>query len=317
MSGFPREFLSTLRCTADGGALQLAEDAAPTRSGAIAEGMAQCRVCGRQYAIEGGILNLLDAAALDEESRHEQRLRDLEWGADTASQPWWEDAHNGMEMSPTMEALQLDGAQTLLELGCGDGRYTVVLARSCRTLAVDFSLESLRTAARRLDGVAGRVGLVLGDVSTLKVAERAFDVVFSTLVSNLPSRQHRDALYALSRRALRPDGRFVFSAHHHGIHQRLSGEEKSGRYEEGGIYRYNLGMGECRAEVRPYFERVRVKPIQIYFPFGRRLHLPVARLSRLMEHVPLANRLGQLILCTARRPRPQATPSPGGSRARH
>ena len=143
---------------------------------------------------------------------------------------------------------------------------------------------------------------MLGDVTTMKVCAGHFDRVFSTLVSNLPSREHRNAMYRLASCALKPDGRLVFSTHHHGYRQRLRGETKSGRYKQGGIYRYKFTVSECKAELWPYFNVVNARPIQIYFPFARRLRLPlvaqslffnVSRCSRALANLfcaPLSDR---------------------------
>lgn len=300
---FPIPLIARLACTSDGAPLEPGEDCRLSDDGgSIRHGSLRCRACRRAFAIDDGILDLLDDASLDGESRHEQLLRNARaLDPATIAGPALVTEHNAMEMIPTIEALPTGRARAMLELGCGDGRYTVMLAQRYQwVVAVDFSRESLRKLQGQLGGDRN-VGLVLGDVGTMKLPAAGFDCVFSTLVSNLPSRRHRDALYRLAATALRPDGRFVFSAHHQGIRQRLGGVEKSGRYHRGGIYRYNFTIDECRAEVRPYFEVVEAGPIQIYLPLSRTLRLPLLALSRFLENVPLVNRLGELILCTAER----------------
>ena len=301
--GFPPALVARLGCTRDGAPLAIDPDA-ERRAGdaAIQRGRLACTTCDASYPIEEGILCLLPADALQGESRHEQQLRDRYAQKLDAGTPWYDDDHNRMEMVPTLEALQLEPSAVLLELGCGDGRYTVPLeARARAVLAVDFSIESLRMARRRLAG-RGNVGLVQADVATMRVAPAGFERVFSTLVSNLPTREHRDALYRLASNALAPGGRFVYSTHHHGLRQRLSGKSKSGRYHEGGIFRYNFSRQECRREVMQAFGAAHVRPISVYFPFTMRLGIPLLAQSRLCERIPLVNLLGNLLLCVATQP---------------
>jgi SAM-dependent methyltransferase len=255
---------------------------------------------------------MLNDIALDDESRHERQLRNNNALRSTRVEgsPRWDSDHHAMEIIPTLEALSIGPEKSLLELGCGDGRFTLLLASRCRwLLGADFAIEPLRLLGQRLRGTRN-VGLVLADVATMRVKDAAFDRVLATLVSNLPTRAHRNAMYFLAASALGPGGRFVFSTHHHGIRQWLTGEPRSGRYRPGGIYRYNFSVSECKAEVRPYFRVIKAWPIQIYVPFGRMLGLPVVALSRLLERVPLLNRLGELVLCTAEQ-RVRADPGVG------
>lgn len=304
--GFPIQLISTLRCTSDSAELELGQDCQLSEDGtSITHGALHCTTCRRSFPIDDGILNMIEDDVLDEESRHEQQLRnEVAVGSTSATgMARYDTDQDSMEMIPTLEAVSAARDEAILELGCGDGRYTVLLAEQCQwILAVDFSQQSLRTLRQRLKNVAN-VALVLGDVTTIKTRDASFDCVFSTLVSNLPTREHRSALYRLAARSLRPDGRFVFSTHHHGLRQRLFGIAKSGRYRHGGIYRYNFTVSECKAEARRYFEVVKAGPIQIYFPFARSLRLPLLALSRFLEPLPLVNRLGELVLCTAKRSR--------------
>lgn len=304
MAGFPVDLISRVRCGLDGGRLTLASGAVLSIDGTqIVEGHLQCAGCPARPSIVDGILDLLAGTGQDAESGHELRLRDEEYThyrsrADDGS---WLD-QDRMEILPTLEALGPRAGKLVLELGCGDGRYTLELSRTCSVLAVDFSIVALRHLRERLEPTA-RVGLILGDVTHLKFEPRSFDGAICTLMSNLPSPAHRQAVYQQARDGLTTDGRFVFSAHHHGLRQIFSGETKEGRYQAGGIYRYHMTARECEREVAPYFREVRVRPIQVFLPLGRTLGLPVVPLSRFFESVPLVNRLGNLLLCAAWDPR--------------
>lgn len=303
--GFPIQLISKIRCTSDGAALELGHNCQLSEDGGfIKHGTLHCCNCAATFTIDDGILNMLNHVALDDESKLEQQLRNERAirSANASKSAWYENEYSSTELIPTLNALSAGQGQTILELGCGDGRYTVLLADQCQwVLAVDFSLESLRILQLRLEDTRN-VALVHGDITTMKVGAESFDRVLSTLVSNLPTREHRNGMYRLAGDALKLSGRFVFSTHHHGFWQMLRGEAKSGRYELSGIYRYNFTVSECTAEARRYFESIKARPIQIYLPLARRLRLPLVTLSRFLEPIPLINKLGELILCTAERP---------------
>jgi SAM-dependent methyltransferase len=264
-----------------------------------------CTRCLREVRVERGILRLLDDSGLDGESAHELRLRDdMAQDADYAEgfrATWRLRQIDLAETSPTLEAMGPLEDKAILELGCGTGRYTTELAKANRMLlALDFSMTSLARLATKLEGCL-TTGLVQADVTKLTVAPRQFDLVFSTLVSNLPTHAHREAMYRLVKEALKDDGQFVFSTHHHGVRQRLRGETADGRYSGGGIYRRLFTRREIDEEMAPYFEESTSRPIQVTIPLTWHLGLPLAKLSRVLEHVPLVNQLGNILLVTARR----------------
>ena len=301
---FPETMIGLMRCTLDAG--PLAADARSRRcgSGGILDGHLECMSCGRRYPVEGGILNLMLDEPDDEESRHERRLREAfalqsEATLDSAAN----DDRDAMELPSTIDAMELDRRMIVLELGCGDGRFTSFIAGACQALlAVDFSANALRKLRSRLKAHTN-LGLVLADVAQLKVTPRTFDRALSTLVSNLPSVAIREAMYRLVASSLKLDGQFLFSTHHHGIRQWLRREKRSGRYCEGGIYRYQFSEGECRKEADPFFRRIDITPIRIRIPFARTLGISSLRLSRSLEGVPIVGLLGELLLCTASSPR--------------
>jgi SAM-dependent methyltransferase len=274
------------------------------------EHTAQCTVCQRQYPIERGVLRLLDDAAADDFSAHEQHLWDL-GAADY-------DNHvtdgrtllNAMEIPATLRALKDIAEASVLELGCGTGRLTVHMANACRELvAVDFSGSELSILAQKLPTEAP-VSLVQADVSRPLAASRAFDVIVSSqVVQALPSRHHRMAMFRWASEALSDSGRFVFTTYHHGLRNRVFGIARSARYREGGIYRYYSTVAELKREVLPYFESVRIRPIQVVIPGTGRLRIPPVALSRAAERIPVLKQLGILLLVEAQLP--HRTPAEG------
>ena len=304
--GFPRFAISTVYCTQDGGELELNQPwLLDDQDDSVENGLLVCSKCQRSYSITDGILDVCDETILDPESRHELKLRDKQYGAaiDEDGPAWWEgDEMEKAEMNPTIDSLGANGSQSLLELGCGDGRYTTALADRFKwILAVDFSRAALQRLQKRLAGHSN-IALVRADISTLKLRPGSFDRALSTLVSNLPTPEHRKSMYTLAGKAVRENGRFVFSTHNHGFWPRALGKKKSERYESGGMFRHNMTAGDCKSEAGCYFHDVTAWPIQIRLPLSYRLRFPLYRTSRALEHVPLLSSFGMITLCKAEKP---------------
>lgn len=89
-----------------------------------------------------------------------------------------------------LDAMQIDTAKTVLDMGCGTGVAARAIARRPRfagtVTGIDLS-PSLAATAQDLaaeEGLAGRVEFRAGDTRSLDVADAAFDaVVAHTLVS--------------------------------------------------------------------------------------------------------------------------------------
>ena len=301
ISGFPKRCIPALRCTHDGSTLL--SEGPDEGDGVITSGNLTCTSCRTKFPIEDGILNMLIGTSLDEESRHEQILRDKDAGSGRL--PWseeYEADHVTAEMIPHMLALSLRPGGHILELGCGEGKYTTRMLENCGSLiAVDFSGITLHVLQKKLPASAN-VGLVMGDTTTLRVAQGYFDRILSTLVSNLPTAEHRRAMYTMCARSMKPDGRFVFGTHYFGLRQKLALEKQAGRYVDGGIFRYLFTIDEVRKELEPHFRKFEIRPIQAYLPFSRRLRLPLRTQSKIFERLPVLKDLGELLLCTAEQP---------------
>lgn len=294
--GFPAAALRRVLCVQPGceGALRIdAPDAC------VMQAAVRCERCGHGYRIEAGILRLLDPQGLHAESDHERHRRDEQaQGIDHA----WEATDWGlMEIHPTLNASEPLRQAQVLELGAGTGRYSVRMAERGATLtAVDFSFHALRALAERVQA-GWDIALIEGDCTTLRVPRGAFDLVASTLVSNLPTPAHREALYRLAAQALREGGKFVFSTHHFSWRKRWRGEPQSGHYRAGGIYRYLFTQHEIRREVARHFRDVACRPMQIHVPGSGKLKVRVPA-SRAAEWIWPLNCLGELLLVAARKP---------------
>ncbi|NIP60492.1 MAG: methyltransferase domain-containing protein [Gemmatimonadetes bacterium] len=104
--------------------------------------------------------------------------------------------------------------RTVLELGCGTGRITRVLADAASlVVGVDLSPEMLERARRRVGDRRG-VHLLRADMRTLRLG-RAFDRVLAANdpFAHLTSDADRDRAVATAARHLAPGGRFVLEGH--------------------------------------------------------------------------------------------------------
>ena len=100
----------------------------------------------------------------------------------------------------------------VLELGCGTGRMLVPIAKAgVEITGVDLSGKMLEGARLRLQHASTSATLIEGDMSRFEFAE-PFAIVFSGINSllHLTSVADLRSYFRCVRRALRPDGRFLF-----------------------------------------------------------------------------------------------------------
>jgi SAM-dependent methyltransferase len=320
---FPRDLLELLRCHRDDQPLAVEGEPRLGPVG-IVDARLRCPRCGATLSIEGGIARLLDGG-LSAEDAHEITLRDAEYAGGTPA-PFvppatgWRSATNDrIEIAPFLAELEPLRDRLVLEIGCGDGRLTMLMAqRGARVLAVDFSLNALRKMAGWLpSGMAptgfpqtgpavgadlrGRIGLVQANASRLRLAPRRFDRALST--TPLDSREQRLALYHTTADALADDGRFIGSVEHDDLLHRAFGQPLARRYEAGGIFIEHFDRAAVHRECAPYFHAVRLRPIRPYVPLARRLPpRSLVPLSRLISALPGLRELGQILLFRAERP---------------
>jgi uncharacterized protein YbaR (Trm112 family)/predicted RNA methylase len=302
-AGLRPEFVSLIRCPADGAELRVVATSS-TAAGHVVSGALTCR-CGQSFPIVEGIAVMLPRSQMNTDSEYEKSQRDI---AATVDDFDWETAGaSRSEMASTLAALGPCDGKTILELGCGRGRFTRLMSGARAIVALDFSFESLRKVAARVAPDAP-ILLVCADVTWFKTQPGAFDRVFSTLTSNLPTREHRDAMNRLAAEALRPDGSFVLSAHYFGLREWLLKEPKGGYYPGSRIFRQLFTRAELRAEMAPFFAKQRLDRIQVTLPLIARFGMARWSSPRFAEKLPGVNLLASLLLVTARAPQRAGAP---------
>jgi ubiquinone/menaquinone biosynthesis C-methylase UbiE len=170
----------------------------------------------RAYQIEvhGGCGALPDASVAFTVNRMKRRVKQVSafegyqrWAASYDSTP---NPVVAMDQRQTMSFLAPLRGEAVLDAGCGTGHSLArIAAAGARPVGLDFSVEMLKVARRRLPAA----GLVAADLErTLPLRSRRFDAALCALVGeHLPRLR---ATFAELRRVLRPGGRFVFSVYH-------------------------------------------------------------------------------------------------------
>src|ERR1019366_9410577 len=132
MTVIPSFALSLLRCAADGGPLTLARDQGERL---------RCDACGASYPVRDGFVDMLgDAPIEDAESRFEHEARAVEANQSRGAPGVPLSVVDELEVASTLRHLGDLAGCTVLELGCGAGLYTRLLAaQGARVVAVDFS----------------------------------------------------------------------------------------------------------------------------------------------------------------------------------
>jgi SAM-dependent methyltransferase len=327
---FPRRFLSSLRCIKDASPLSVSVELRSDENG-IADGTLRCAECSCDYPIEDGILRLM-SDALTKENQHEITLLNQAYGSmpDVFEPPkvgWRSELNDRVEISPHLDGLKLHPGNNVLEIGCGDGRYTVLMSQlGAHVLAFDFCIEALKRTSKNLAAskapttfvvspafVRGEVGLVQADVTTLNLASRAFDRCLSA--TPLDNRNERLRLFRVIADALTNEGRYVCGVEYDDLYRRLFGLPVMRRYSPGGVLIEHLTMADLKRESGTYFRGLRMQLIRVHLPLVHKLPLWLsAPITKLAGSIPIVRQFGQIVMVTATRPiriTPEAERRPG------
>jgi ubiquinone/menaquinone biosynthesis C-methylase UbiE/uncharacterized protein YbaR (Trm112 family) len=303
---FPRNMLPLLRCSHDGAELTILQETQGSEDG-IWEAALGCAKCSAQYRIEEGIARLM-VSSLSAEDEHEMAIRDtVDYDCSTIgpfvppSTGWRSVLSDKLEIPAHMKELQITPGCIALELACGDGRYTNLMAQAgSEVVAVDLSVNALRLMSARLPQGA-KVGRVHADINHLYFAPASFDRALSS--TPLDSRDERMTMYRMIANALKDDGRYIGGVEHDDLNRRLLGLPLVRRYSTGGILIEHLTSESLRREIAPFFLTLRSYPIRprmlLINKLPQSLELAILRIAAAL---PFVKNLGEILLFRAQRP---------------
>jgi SAM-dependent methyltransferase len=151
-------------------------------------------------------------------------------------------------------ATWLSSPQAVLDLGVGEGRNAVHLARQGHTVtAVDYSAEGLRKTERLAENEGVSVETLQADVREWN-PDRAWDAIIVTFLHLPPS--DRPGLYALLQRILRPGGTLIA--------EWFRPEQRTEGYTSGGPP--DVDMMVTAEELRTHFDEVGVEELAVAEP---------------------------------------------------
>jgi ubiquinone/menaquinone biosynthesis C-methylase UbiE/uncharacterized protein YbaR (Trm112 family) len=250
-----RSLMPLLRCPA-GCEAPLGLNAGRVANDNILEGWLCCDLCDSAYPVQEGIPRLLPNVLVepadqtgDEEiarKRSEMQARDEQ--VYDYDRLWPLIVYGLIEIPAMLLKLAPSERHTMLEAGCGTGRMTRDFAARCgRLIAVDYSWESLRVNARKLEraGVSN-VDLIQADICHLPLRSETCDrVVSAGVIEHVPTHESRQAAVGELARVARKDGNLAVSGYQYSIVERLFGQ-KEGEHA-GGIYFVRFRREEFRS----------------------------------------------------------------------
>lgn len=155
-------------------------------------------------------IDLYNGAYENYEAEVYRQIRIDTYGEDLGQTSWV----TAEESNQIPAILNLAPQSSVLELGCGSGRYALQLAKKCgcRVLGVDINESGVRTASRLAEAaqMPCECRFERCDASKpLPYADGDFDSAFSNdVLCHIPNREH---ILGELLRVLRPGARFVFS----------------------------------------------------------------------------------------------------------
>ena len=307
-----RDWLDLLRCPADRALLDIAPGApAAGNSGSVPKEALRCTSCGRSFPVADEVVQFLgrpEAAGVDSELKRQEMLardRDAEHYEQGIAP-----LRNQVEIPPCLRAMQPQAGDTVVELGCGTGRFTLRYApRVRRVVALDFSTQSLLVLRRKIPPeLRARILLVQADMSAPPLARGAFTKAVSfQVLEHLPTAALRDKALAEVRALLTPDGTFTATVYNWSKRKQRDAAAGLGDnalkegFHETGIYYYNFKAEELRGLLmRAGLRPDQLQGLLIHVRGARYLGRLVVPLNRILSRTPWGLRHGYLLLAHAR-----------------
>jgi len=118
------------------------------------------------------------------------------------------------QLDALVEAVDMHPGQQVLDLGCGDGRIAEYLSdrTGAHLTGLDYVPEAICLARQRTASKAQRLAFVVGDLHSLNLPPRQFDVILS--IDTIYFSQDYARTIGQLAEALRPSGRLAFLYSH-------------------------------------------------------------------------------------------------------
>ena len=213
------------------------------------------------------------------------------------------------EETEILAALDLDPTHTLIDAGCGGGRFTLLAAPRCRWVrAVDLSSVAVETTVERsrslgLRNVSPHVADLVDGLGGIEPADRVLCV---QAIQHIPTASDRLQAVKSLLDSLRPDGRLVVSVFNGGrFMDQIRGKPREFVDQKADwLYYYRFLAGELSGLLKlAGLREVRVRSL-LNLP-GRVYQWPTTRallpLDRLLGRSPIGRGLGIYLLATGRR----------------
>jgi SAM-dependent methyltransferase len=207
----------------------------------------------------------------------------------------------------------------VLEIGCGTGVHTKLLAQSgAHVAAVDLTPTAVELTTRRLELAGLSADVREADAESLPFDDASFDFVWSWGVIHHSSDTNR--VIAEIARVLRPNGRLAFMVYHRtsitfwlnyvlyrgvlrGGLLRENPDELANRWSDGVLARH-FTRQTLTDSLRPWFENIETQvmgQIGEAIPLPSRIRQPLARVIPRAPQEAVLRRLGWFLFATAQR----------------
>lgn len=284
-------FLSLLCCPTDHGPLTFRPDGPSPLP--VPQGALVCSICGSSYPVQHGIPRFLTAERNElcplQQAEMAARDRAYRRGAGrlrVADVP---------EFDAVRAALGDSRGRTIVDVGCGVGKFNPLLNNPAYLLGVDLSWEGLT----RFQKPDCPVGLLQADATRLPVGERLFDIALCCQVlSHLPTHDHRARLLSELARVLKPHGSLILTAMHYSFRYRQKSIPQEA--EEYGTFYHRVEVTELRDLLSREFNIRLLQGYWIYLPKTYWLFMALGPLrgywDRLWRNRPLSLVYGKYLL---------------------
>ncbi|MDR0587974.1 MAG: class I SAM-dependent methyltransferase [Burkholderiales bacterium] len=123
------------------------------------------------------------------------------------------DARLSLEIATEASRRLVPHAQTLLDLGCGAGNYTMMMLSKMPHLActmVDLSQPMLDAAKERVSPLTDQLTTLQGDIREVELPSKSFDIVLAgSVLHHLREDSDWEHMFAKVYRVLKPNGCFM------------------------------------------------------------------------------------------------------------